>query len=239
MNPRKSKTNLQRRQAHRSVTQHRHEIGELLILGNPRRNRDNRRCLQGVTGHICRVRSSSPSPNYPPALSSLRALALVVGPMEIHLELNSAALALTVVVSGVHGLKGASNLTANETQAAHVVFNRLQFKDLAWPFALLLAFPATNVLFQWYSSERALGLKSIFSTYMAFYVGLGISIMLYRLSPLHPLYAFPGPRLSRISKLWGVWISWKGHQHVVLKSLHDKYGPFVRTGRSYLHFRMR
>ncbi|KAE9400701.1 cytochrome P450 [Gymnopus androsaceus JB14] len=63
-----------------------------------------------------------------------------------------------------------------------------------------------------------------------FYASLLSSIVLYRLSPLHPLAKVPGPRLHKISKLWSVWICWKGRQHTEFKAMHDKYGPVVRTG---------
>ncbi|KAK7019301.1 cytochrome P450 [Favolaschia claudopus] len=48
--------------------------------------------------------------------------------------------------------------------------------------------------------------------------------------PLHPLAHVPGPRLYKVSKLWSVWICSTGAQHTVTKALHDKYGPFLRTG---------
>ncbi|KAJ4483590.1 cytochrome P450 [Lentinula aciculospora] len=64
----------------------------------------------------------------------------------------------------------------------------------------------------------------------AFYASLLSSIILYRLSPFHPLAKVPGPVMHKVSKLWSVWICWQGRQHIEFKAMHDKYGPVVRTG---------
>ena len=56
------------------------------------------------------------------------------------------------------------------------------------------------------------------------------SVVIYRLSPFHPLAGYPGPPLAKVTKLWGVWNTWNGDQHHVWLRLHRKYGPFVRTG---------
>ncbi|KAJ7286364.1 cytochrome P450, partial [Mycena rebaudengoi] len=60
------------------------------------------------------------------------------------------------------------------------------------------------------------------------------SIVVYRISPWHPLAEFPGPMVNKISKVWGAWVSLDGAQHRVNKQLHDIYGPFVRTGKLVL-----
>ncbi|KAJ7589046.1 cytochrome P450 [Mycena floridula] len=70
----------------------------------------------------------------------------------------------------------------------------------------------------------------LFSSYVTFLASLSISIILYRLSPLHPLYHVPGPRLWRVTKLIGMWNSFTGRQHLCNKKAHDRYGPVVRTG---------
>ncbi|KAJ7137813.1 cytochrome P450 [Mycena epipterygia] len=70
----------------------------------------------------------------------------------------------------------------------------------------------------------------IASTYSAFIVALGASVIIYRISPWHPLAHIPGPTVAKITKLWGVWVSFRGDQHLTVKALHDIYGPFVRTG---------
>ncbi|KAJ7226932.1 cytochrome P450 [Mycena pura] len=64
-----------------------------------------------------------------------------------------------------------------------------------------------------------------------------IAIPLYRLSPLHPLYSFPGPRLYKASELPMLYHAIRGTQHNVLKRLHDEYGSVVRIGPSSLTFK--
>ncbi|KAL0576544.1 hypothetical protein V5O48_005436 [Marasmius crinis-equi] len=66
--------------------------------------------------------------------------------------------------------------------------------------------------------------------YLAFFTSLTSSIVLYRTSPFHPLARVPGPMIFKITKLWRVYLCYKGHQDLDLKALHDKYGPIVRTG---------
>ncbi|KAF8207255.1 cytochrome P450 [Mycena galopus ATCC 62051] len=73
-------------------------------------------------------------------------------------------------------------------------------------------------------------IPSVLASYCYFICSLCVSIILYRLSPLHPLYHVPGPRLWRVTKLSGVFMAWTGHQHLYMKQAHDKYGPVVRTG---------
>ncbi|KAF8069224.1 cytochrome P450 [Lyophyllum atratum] len=61
-----------------------------------------------------------------------------------------------------------------------------------------------------------------------------LSTLCYRLSPYHPLAAFPGPILWRISTLRLVISSFHGYRHVTLDLLHKKYGKFVRIGPNHL-----
>ncbi|KAL8735761.1 MAG: hypothetical protein Q9166_000624 [cf. Caloplaca sp. 2 TL-2023] len=59
-------------------------------------------------------------------------------------------------------------------------------------------------------------------------IGLFVSIIMYRIL-LHRLRRFPGPPLAAASKLWHVWQCRNSRNHIVLESLREKYGPFVRT----------
>ncbi|KAI0341082.1 cytochrome P450 [Trametopsis cervina] len=56
----------------------------------------------------------------------------------------------------------------------------------------------------------------------------------YRLSPWHPLAAYPGPILWRVSSLALAIVSSSGRRHLVLHELHKKYGKFVRIGPNKL-----
>ena len=53
----------------------------------------------------------------------------------------------------------------------------------------------------------------------------------YRLSPFHPLARYPGPALSKVSKLWTSVVSAKGYNHRYVRELHQKYGDVVRIGK--------
>jgi hypothetical protein len=75
-----------------------------------------------------------------------------------------------------------------------------------------------------------LSLSRILSAYIVFSFTLCSSIIIYRISPWHPLAHIPGPTIHKITKLWGMWVCAGGNQHMVNKALHDKYGPFLRTG---------
>ncbi|KAK0462517.1 cytochrome P450 [Desarmillaria tabescens] len=66
---------------------------------------------------------------------------------------------------------------------------------------------------------------------------LGTMIVLavaYRLSPLHPLWRFPGPFLNKITSFKAMHMVSTGHRYLIIKDLHKKYGKFVRTGPNTL-----
>lgn len=63
-----------------------------------------------------------------------------------------------------------------------------------------------------------------------FYLTLLTSVVLYRLSPFHPLARYPGPLPCRLTKFWMARIGLNGDQHTYMKELHDLYGDVVRTG---------
>lgn len=72
----------------------------------------------------------------------------------------------------------------------------------------------------------------IATTYAVYLSSLSLSVFLYRISPFHPLAGIPGPFWLKVSKISGMWISFTGKTHIVVKDLHDRYGPVVRTGGS-------
>ena len=65
----------------------------------------------------------------------------------------------------------------------------------------------------------------------SFVSGLLSSMTVYRLL-LHPLRSFSGPRVARITSLWVVKQNFPGlNLYVKMRSLHDRYGDFVRISR--------
>ena len=66
----------------------------------------------------------------------------------------------------------------------------------------------------------------ICSTYLS---SLFASIIVYR-TMLHRLRHFPGPTLAHVSKFWHVIHCLDSKNHLLLETLHQRYGDFVRTG---------
>ncbi|CZR50296.1 uncharacterized protein PAC_00168 [Phialocephala subalpina] len=68
------------------------------------------------------------------------------------------------------------------------------------------------------------------------YLGvLGLSIVLYRVY-LHPLRHYPGPKLSRITKIEWFFRARDGHFYLHVNKLHKKYGDVVRVGPNDIAF---
>ncbi|KAI0759687.1 cytochrome P450 [Trametes elegans] len=59
---------------------------------------------------------------------------------------------------------------------------------------------------------------------------LSAATVAHRISPWHPLAAYPGPFLARLGSLWLVYVSSTGKRHMVMDRLHQQYGTFVRIG---------
>lgn len=113
-------------------------------------------------------------------------------------------------------------------QAAHAVFNKFEPSRLLSLVLLLGVLPIFSVLFLrphfvtfWHAASVA---------YSTYYVVLGFSVVLYRISPFHPLAKYPGPLMGKISKFWGIWVTANGKQHIYFQDLHKKYGPYIRVG---------
>ncbi|KAJ7735296.1 cytochrome P450 [Mycena maculata] len=82
--------------------------------------------------------------------------------------------------------------------------------------------------------RRPFSFARLLWTYATFWSSLSLSIIVYRLSPFHPLAKFPGPMINRVTKLWGLGVALRGYQYLSFKKLHDTYGPYVRTGPNEL-----
>ncbi|KAL5511139.1 hypothetical protein ACEPAH_4354 [Sanghuangporus vaninii] len=112
----------------------------------------------------------------------------------------------------------------------HIIYNKYEFEPANIPATLLLlvgvpALPCYFLVLDLDSTIRAIVLA-----YGLFYATLSISIVLYRISPVHPLAKYPGPLSLKISKFVIMYHTSDGKQYVFFKKLHEKYGPFVRVG---------
>jgi hypothetical protein len=68
---------------------------------------------------------------------------------------------------------------------------------------------------------------------MSYIFALWTSMIIYRVL-FHRLHRFPGPFMAKATKLFHFYLSaQKSENHMVVDRLHQKYGPFVRTGKSF------
>lgn len=70
----------------------------------------------------------------------------------------------------------------------------------------------------------------------AFVLLVAFSVILYRLSPLHPLWHIPGPLIPRITVLNIVYHSYIGDEATWVHNLHKVYGPAVRISPNSVDF---
>ncbi|KAJ3539059.1 hypothetical protein NM688_g6420 [Phlebia brevispora] len=107
--------------------------------------------------------------------------------------------------------------------AVHLIFKRWEPLNIPAVFSLLVVVPALLSL-------KFLAVLLPFTAFLLFYSSLLLSIVVYRLSPFHPLASYPGPVLLKISKLRMVWIVKTGKRHLYIRRLHQIYGDVVRIG---------
>ncbi|KAJ7633026.1 high nitrogen upregulated cytochrome P450 monooxygenase 2 [Roridomyces roridus] len=108
----------------------------------------------------------------------------------------------------------------------HVYFHKFEPNSAKIPLLFLSLEPAVLIL----CLGGPISFLRLLLSYTVFWGSLSLSIVLYRLSPFHPLAQYPGPAISKVSKLWGAAVAARGKRHLYLKKLHDAYGPYVRTG---------
>ncbi|ETW79556.1 cytochrome P450 monooxygenase 23 [Heterobasidion irregulare TC 32-1] len=61
-----------------------------------------------------------------------------------------------------------------------------------------------------------------------------LTTIAYRVSPIHPLYRFPGPLIHKITSLQTAYIVYSGRRHLIVAGLHARYGKYVRIGPNTL-----
>jgi len=110
----------------------------------------------------------------------------------------------------------------------HLIYNRFEIQPENVPVTFLLLF-ITPVLasLPLLPHVGSVG-TGVAASFAIFHSCLLTTIIIYRISPFHPLAKFPGPRLLKVSKLVGMWVASRGKQQVFLKELHEKYGPSLQ-----------
>ena len=116
-------------------------------------------------------------------------------------------------------------------QAVHGAYHKYEVEPANIPVTLLLLVGVPAIPCYFLSASVGSVVVALAVSYPLFYCTLVISIALYRVSPIHPLARYPGPLSLRVSKLVGAYNASGGKQHIFLRKLHDRYGPFVRVGK--------
>ncbi len=103
------------------------------------------------------------------------------------------------------------------------------------PTLAVLTFTIPSLLFsgQLLYMNAGLGQAATTTTLMtsSFFTALWTSMILYRLF-FHRLNKFPGPFMAKVSKLYHMSLLGKSDNYLILDRWHQKYGDFVRTGKS-------
>lgn len=122
-----------------------------------------------------------------------------------------------------------SSATFGRSQASYIIFKQYEPRHHGQLITLLVVVP---MLLAALVSLPCSTLQATFSTFVSYYFLLLFYTVAYRLSPLHPLAAYPGPVYARVSKWWSSYICADGKQHIYYKTLHDRFGDVVRVGES-------
>ncbi|KAF9269322.1 high nitrogen upregulated cytochrome P450 monooxygenase 2 [Marasmius fiardii PR-910] len=120
--------------------------------------------------------------------------------------------------------------------ALHFLFQKLEKTHLEPLKHITLITPIfpSYVLLHHFERWSYPWLWAVMMGYSMCYTALLISIVLYRLSPFHPLARHPGPLLAKCTKFWGMYQSSTGKTHLKYLEMHRRYGPVVRTGPNEL-----
>ncbi|TFK36463.1 high nitrogen upregulated cytochrome P450 monooxygenase 2 [Crucibulum laeve] len=116
--------------------------------------------------------------------------------------------------------------------SAHLWLKVKEPTSLLTLFAALAVIPIPSIIFLRYADIAILHAVGV--AYSVFLATLLSSVVVYRISPFHPLAKYPGPLAYKISKLWAVWKASGGKLHICYQELHQEYGPIVRVGPNEL-----
>ena len=112
---------------------------------------------------------------------------------------------------------------------AHQIFRRYETYSLSTHAVLLLGPPVLSTLFIPRYPDRSL-FGSLAIAQSIYLCALSAFVLLYRVSPFHPLARYPGPFPNKLSQWWSACISWGGYEYLYIQRLHKSYGDIVRIG---------
>jgi hypothetical protein len=146
------------------------------------------------------------------------------------------AVAFAPVIAGLVRIINSSTIHTNpfanfyKLQGAHILCQYHPPATLSGIAILLFAAPIGCGLLSTWNGLYGGTISSIFASAFIYIGSLVTSVIVYRLSPLHPLAKYPGPIICRITRLWALWKVLEGRQHLYYHELHERYGDVVRTG---------
>ncbi|KAI0808336.1 cytochrome P450 [Fomes fomentarius] len=119
---------------------------------------------------------------------------------------------------------------------AHQIFKRYETYSIR-SHATLLQGPPTLIASSDLSHSTRSLLSALFVCHIVYLGSLSAFIILYRISPFHPLAHYSGPISCKVSQWWMAYISLTGYEHLYITELHRKYGDVVRIGPNEISIR--
>ncbi|KAI0682151.1 high nitrogen upregulated cytochrome P450 monooxygenase 2 [Cerioporus squamosus] len=119
----------------------------------------------------------------------------------------------------------------------HHIFRTRETYRISAHAVLLLGPPTLLAVLDGYLAGVIPTTKTLLSYLATFWTGLLASVIVYRISPFHPLWHYAGPFWCRTTKLWHAALATTGRQPTYLQRLHEKYGDVVRIGPNDLSIR--
>jgi len=118
------------------------------------------------------------------------------------------------------------------SKCSYLLFKKRQPKRITDPLGLtlVLGVPLTLAALLAQSPFFTSSFFGVLVAVASYFGILAFLVVTYRISPIHPLAKYPGPLLSKVSKLWAIWALWRGKQHILYRELHELYGDIVRVG---------
>lgn len=115
-------------------------------------------------------------------------------------------------------------------QLVHLIYKTFEVDPGKKLLTVLLLFSVPVSSAFYLHQENVSAVLAVLLSFSVFFSTLVTSIIVYRISPFHPLAKYPGPLLAKISRLQGTRMMAKGKNHLYYKQLHAQYGPIIRVG---------
>ncbi|RDX50794.1 high nitrogen upregulated cytochrome P450 monooxygenase 2 [Lentinus brumalis] len=132
-------------------------------------------------------------------------------------------------------LREVFSLTIPLAIAVHQVFRRYEIYSVSFHACLFLVPPALVAAHVSSQSHSSSSISATFVNALVSYVAaIAASVIVYRLSPLHPLARYPGPVWRKVSMIGPAILATSGNRAWAFANMHRKYGDIVRSGPNEL-----